>query len=871
MDIAQLLETALLSPDAAKRAEAERLLNEAAENHFVEYITFLVDALANSPSVKPEVRVLAGLGLKNQLTSKDERKRAEQQARWIGLDEATKTKIKNSTLAVLLSNDDKIASAVPQLVAAIATIELPRNEWPALIPTIIENTKADKPTTVKRTSLLTIGYVCESADPTDPAIIAQANGILIAIVQGVQAQENLAAVRLTALDALVNSLEFIKYNFQREGERNYIMQVVCEATQADDLELQTAAFGCLARIMQLYYTFMLVYMEKALYGLTLLGMQSPDDRVACMAIEFWSTVCEEEYEIALNRLEDQARGIEANLENVLYNFALVATNDVLPALLALLTKQNEDPEDDDWLVAMAAGLCLLLFAQNTGLYVVEPTLAFVAANINGDSWRNREAAVMAFGSILEGPEPENLAPLIREALRPILLLIKDEYLQVKETVAWCLGRIAELVVEAIDINEHLPHFLEALVFGLKDHPKVSTNCCWTLMNLLEQFCAHADSQETSVLLPYYATIIPVLMELSGKLDNEYSLRASAYEALSAFVTYSAADTMPLIQNIAAEVLARLETTISMQLQAYNTESRTNLEELQVSILSLLTTIIRRLSLAVQLAADSLVTLFLKLLSAQEPNALIEEDIFIALSAVALALGPGFNVYMSALVPFLVKALANTEQPICNTAVGLVADLAQSLGPNISPHLTEIMNILGANLNNASVKRDLRPAILSCFGDVATAVGADFLPYVEFVMNICGAAASITPENDSYDALDYVSAVKDAVLECYVGVVNGMQENPQVVYPYVAAIFALVEQITMDENLSDTELVVRAATGLLGDLGAMFPKGEIKQGFVQPWVVQFIKLVRSNPNFSPQTTDAARWARDQQKRQANLIT
>lgn len=868
MDIAQLLEAALLSPDATKRAEAEHLLNEAAENHFVEYITFLVDALAN-PTIKPEVRVLAGLGLKNQLTSKDDRKRAEQQARWISLDDATKTKIKETAVAALLSNDDKIASAVPQLVAAIATIELPRNEWPTLIPTIIENTKADKPLTVKRTSLLTIGYVCESADPTNPAIIAQANGILIAIVQGVQAQETLPAVRLTALDALVNSLEFIKYNFQREGERNYIMQVVCEATQANSPELQAAAFGCLARIMQLYYSYMLVYMEKALYGLTLLGMQSPDDRVACMAIEFWSTVCDEEFEIALNRQEDQERGLEPNPELVLYNFTLVATGDVLPALLNLLTKQNEDPEDDDWLVAMAAGLCLQLFALNVGLYVVEPTLTFVAAHISNDNWRSREAAVMAFGSILEGPEPENLAPLIREALSPILLLIKDEYLQVKETVAWCLGRIAELVVDAISVDEHLPNFLEALVLGLKDHPKVSTNCCWTLINLLEQYSADAPSQETSVLLQYYATIVPVLVELSGKQDNEYSLRASAYEALSAFVTYSAADTMPVIQSIAGEVLARLETTITMQLQVYNSETRTNLEELQVSILSLLTNIIRRLSLGVQLAADSLVTLFLKLLSAQEPNALIEEDIFIALSAVALALGPGFNVYMPALVPFLVKALTNTEQAICNTAVGVVADLAQSLGGDISPHLTEIMNILGANLNNASVKKELRPMILSCFGDVATAVGADFLPYVEFVMNICGAAASITAENDTYEAGEYVNSVKEAVLECYVGVVNGMLDNPQVVYPYVAPIFALLEQIALDDSLFSSELVARAAAGLLGDLGAMFPKGEIKQGFVQPWVIQFIKQVRGENSFGQQTRDAARWARDQQKRQASL--
>lgn len=40
------------------------------------------------------------------------------------------------------------------------------------------------------------------------------------------------------------------------------MQVVCEATQADDAELQASAFGCLARIMSLYYRYMSLYMER---------------------------------------------------------------------------------------------------------------------------------------------------------------------------------------------------------------------------------------------------------------------------------------------------------------------------------------------------------------------------------------------------------------------------------------------------------------------------------------------------------------------------------------------------------------------------------------------------------------------------------
>ncbi|OVF07453.1 putative importin subunit beta-1 [Clavispora lusitaniae] len=864
MNIAGLLESALFATDAAARNEAESQLSQLATNQFNEYMLYLADVLVSQE--KPEIRMLAALGLKNQLTSKDSRVKAEQQARWIAMNPESKQKIKEISMSVLLSNDDKMTSSIPQLVSTIATIELPRDEWPDLIPTIIENTKTEKPTQVKRSCLLTIGYICEGADANDPRIIAQSNGILIAIVQGIQASEPSTQVRLTALNALINSLQFIKLNFQREGERNFIMQVVCEATQAEDTELQAAAFGCLARIVQLYYQHMSLYMEKALYVLSINGMQSPNERVACMAIEFWSTICEEEFEIAYQLHEYNEPGQAASPELTSFNFALFATNDVLPVLLSLLTKQNEDPEDDDWSVAMAAGSCLQLFATTTGMYVVEPTLKFFAANIESTEWRNREAAVMAFGSILEGPEIDHLRSAIQEAIKPILSLITDPTLQVKETVAWCLGKIAEVALSAVDLNQDLESLLGALLHGLGDHPKVSVNCCWALMNILEQLCSEAPEQESSMLSRYYETFIPALVQLSNKEDNEYNSRASAYEALSSFVTYSANDCMGIVSNIATEVLSRLEATIAMQSQVFSVESRSALEELQVNILSLLTAVIRRLSSQVQGAADKLMTMFIKLLEAQQPNALIEEDIFIAISAVCSAVGPEFLKYMDSFIPYLTKALANVESPTCSTAVGLVADLAQSLGPAISPYLNGLMEILGANLNNPTVKRELKPAIVSCFGDIASVLGENFQPYMQVVMQICTELTSLAPTDNTYESIDYVNSVKEAVLDCYVGVVSSLSSQPEALYTILGPVFRLIEQIAGDVELATNESTARSAVGLLGDIAAMYPDGQLKEFYSQEWITWFIKKTRSNTTFSQQTKDAARWARDRQKRQ-----
>ena len=44
------------------------------------------------------------------------------------------------------------------------------------------------------------------------------------------------------------------------------MQVVCEATQNANVQVQVGAFECLVRIMSLYYDKMGFYMERALFG-----------------------------------------------------------------------------------------------------------------------------------------------------------------------------------------------------------------------------------------------------------------------------------------------------------------------------------------------------------------------------------------------------------------------------------------------------------------------------------------------------------------------------------------------------------------------------------------------------------------------------
>lgn len=237
------------------------------------------------------------MALKNTLSARDSPRLKHIQMRWLQIDPSARSSIKESALKSLGAKESRAATSAAQFIASIAGAELPKNEWPELMAALVSNV-GEGTDQLKQYSLRTIGFICELPPPDLHESLSQhSNSILTAVVQGARKEETNLDVRNAAVGALNDSLEFVRTNFENEGERNYIMQVICEATQADDSRIQAGAYACLNRTMGLYYEKMRFYMEKALFGLTIMGMKNPEEDVAKLAIEFWCTVCEEELAI----------------------------------------------------------------------------------------------------------------------------------------------------------------------------------------------------------------------------------------------------------------------------------------------------------------------------------------------------------------------------------------------------------------------------------------------------------------------------------------------------------------------------------------------------------------------------------------------
>ncbi|EFY89121.1 karyopherin Kap95 [Metarhizium acridum] len=852
-----------LSPDANLRNAAEQQLNQAAESNFPLYLATLVQELANEQAEGP-IRVAAGLALKNAFTARDFQRLQELQTKWLQrTDEDTKSRVKQLTLQTLSSNNAQAGNAAAQVISSIAAIELPRNQWSDLMPFLVKNVTegADHQ---KQASLTTIGYICESSDSElRVALVSHSNAILTAVVQGARKEEANNEVRLAAITALGDSLEFVSSNFKHEGERNYIMQVVCEATQADDSRIQQGAFGCLNRIMALYYDNMRFYMEKALFGLTILGMKSDDEDVAKLAVEFWSTVCEEEINIEY----DNAQVERSDQMRNFYNFARVAANEVVPVLLSLLTKQDEDATDDEYNISRAAYQCLQLYSQAVGASIITPVLQFVEANLRSEDWHFRDAAVSAFGAIMEGPDEKVLDPIVKQALPILITMMDDQSFQVRDSTAFTLGRVTDACAEAIDPVQQLPTLIESLFKGLMSNAKMAPSCCWALMNLAERFAGDVGAASNPVT-PHFNQAVSSLLDVTARQDAETYVRTAAYEVLNVFVQSSASDSLQAIASLSDVIIKRLQETVPLQSQVVSVEDKITLEEMQNSLCTVLQAIVIRLDKDIAPQADRIMEILLQILNSVGAKSSVPEAVFGTISALSTTMEEDFIKYMDAFAPFLYNALGNQEEPsLCSMAIGLVSDITRSMGERSQPFCDNFMNYLLNNLRSTALSNQFKPAILQCFGDIAGAITGHFETYLSVVAQVLEQASTVTAAPDGpIEMVDYVISLREGIMDAWGGIIGAMKSSgkTQALQQYVPAIFNLLGQIANDTIRS--EGLLRASMGVIGDLADAYPNGQLVDAFRQEWLTAMIKETKTNREFKPQTIETARWAREQVKRQ-----
>lgn len=848
MDVsAALLNTQ--SPDVALRKQAEEFLNNALQTQMGKFMLTLVQALA-SEEFATVGRQAAGLYLKNVLDAKDFTLQQQKIQAWMTMDANLRKQIKDGSLGILKSSVPIARHTSAQLVAKLGSIELPLQEWPDLLTELLSNvTSGDEGT--MHASLECLGYLCDelgdsSIDQNDT------NRILTAIVDGIHVGRP-PAIRYAAITALRNSLDYVGENFKSKGERDHLMQVICEATQSTDIKTRVVSFECIATIALLYYEYLADYMA-VLCDLTFKAITSDQAEVGLQSLEFWSSMCDVEIELL-----DEAEYAEIDQREAVVScqrYVQKVLGSLVPILTEALKKQEEDQDEDSWNLSMAAATCLALVAQTVEDECVGPCMAFITQNIQSNDWRCKESAIMAFGSILDGPTTATISPLVREALTLLMGCMTFDNILVRDTTAWTIGRICELHAECIS-NQMLPILMDLLIRGLDQEPRVSHNICYAIHNIVRAF-EDAQGEAVHMLTPYFTIIFDKLLETSNRPNaSESNLRGSAYEALSMLIQVGAPEVNEHIMSRLPIILERLERSIQTFIENSD-DHRDDPCGLQALLCGVLIAAIQKLHHTIGPLSDRIMQALLQVFSTR--NAAAAEESFMAAGALANAIGKDFQRYMQFFGPILLSGLSNSEAyMVCSVAVGVVGDLCRALEKNILPFCDQIIENLLNILKNPNLNRSVKPPVLSCFGDIALAIEGEFERYLgpSIVMILQAADACTNVPADDEEIAEYMNQLRESILEALTGIVQGLgtEKKANLLLEYTQNVGTFLSCIAADTQ-TRTDSVTMAAVGLIGDLGQSLGKTVTelgKQEFVQ-------SLVNELEHSSAQGQQLAKWVK-----------
>jgi len=814
--MASLTELLLATQDASKCAAAEAQIRQAEQASVDQYFTALAQELASAE--KPSIaRQLSGLLLKNGLSAKDPARDRDLKGRWAALPPPTRNHVKEATTSALIAPELDVGKAAAQVLAKIGAIEVPTGEWDGLVPLLLTHV-TNKDPRARQIALVTLGYLCEELVVLQEEGLSInesiSNNILTAVVQGMRDEDT--STKLEATSAFYHAVVLAQRNFRNEVEQGVIMQVVCNTCMCKGAEMvQIKAFECLVQIATEYYDFLMPYMN-VIGPLTLDTIRNSSEKVAIPAMEFWSTVCDEELYLA-----DLISAGQAGERRSL-NLIKQALQYLVPLLNETLTRQQDEEDDDTWNLAMAAGTCLGLVAQVVQDDCVDLVLNFVQENFVNPDWKYREAAVLAYGSIMEGPTSEKMRPLVMQSYPRLVMAMNDQSVAVRDTIAWTLGRIAQFHPTIVPVRDLMPVLSEKL----RDVPRVASNICWVVQVMAECQPGAPVSQvgqapETTALSEFFTILAQRLLEVVARPDaDERQLRMAGYNALSVLVSRSGNDCCGHMELLVQEMLRHLSSSFK------NVDREC---ELQGYICGVLTALVQRLREKILPAAEQVMEGSIKVITAYQQvkggAQVLQEEALLLVAAVANAVGANFERFMPVFATHLRVGLQNYDDvQVCLMATGVVGDLCRALEGKIITYCDTILQILYTNLQNSAVDKKIKAAIMSCFGDIALAISGEFEKYLNPVMQMLREASltrlSHGPASNE-EWVEYLNSLREGVLEAYTGIIHGLREANKLhlFKEHVNGVLEFVKDVS--EEPSPSESVMKAAVGVVGDLVFVF--------------------------------------------------
>lgn len=214
------------------------------------------------------------------------------------------------------------------------------------------------------------------------------------------------------------------------------------------------------------------------------------------------------------------------------------------------------------------------------------------------------------------------------------------------------------------------------------------------------------------------------------------------------------------------------------------------------------------------------------------------------------------------MPLLANGIRSVQAlSLCKVSVGVVVDVCGAVGAQVQPYCDQIMSALMEILKDASVNRDIKPVVISCFGDVALAISAAYEPYLQLSVMLLMQASQQQPSPDNEDFLMFINSLRLCILDAYSGIIMGLGDGNalQLFVPNLPSVLSFLQLLASPESLKDEDVLQKAVL-LIGDIcQLMGSEAVVKQQIAQaqPFLTQLLQ--ESGSSHDETARESANWA------------
>ncbi|XP_028097915.1 transportin-1-like isoform X1 [Camellia sinensis] len=735
-EICGLLEQQI-SPTSDKSQIWQQLQHYSQYPDFNNYLVFI---LARAEGKPVEVRQAAGLLLKNNLRSA-----------FKSMSPPYQQYIKLELLPCLGASDRQIRSTAGTIISVLIQIGGVFG-WPELLHTLVKCLDSNELNHMEG-AMDALSKICEDIpqvlDSDMPGLTERPiNVFLPRLLQFFQSPH--ASLRKLSLGS-VNQYIMLMPDVLYMSMDKYLqgLFILSNDPTAEVRKLVCAAF---VQLIEVRPAFMEPHLRNVIEYMLQVN-KDHDEEVALEACEFWSAYCETQLPPE-NLREFLPRLIPVLLSNMVYaddDESLVDAEDdgslpdrdqdLKPRFHSSRFHGSENAEDDDddivniWNLRKCSAAGLDVLSNVFGDEILPTLMPVVQAKLStndDETWKEREAAVLALGAIAEGCI-SGLYPHLSEIVAFLIPLLDDKFPLIRSISCWTVSRFSKFIVQGIGHQERREQFDKVLMGLLRrildNNKRVQEAACSAFATL--------EEEAAEELAPRLEVILQHLMCAFGK-----------YQRRNLRIVYDAIGT--LADAVGGELNQPTYLDIMMPPLIAKWQQLPNSDKDLFPLLECFTSIAQALGTGFSQFAQPVFQRCINIIQSQQlakvdpvsAGVQYDKEFIVCsldlLSGLAEGLGSGIEslVSQSSLRDLLLQCCMDDAPDVRQSAFALLGDLARVCPIHLHPRLSEFLDVASKQLSIPKLKETISVANNACWaiGELAVKVRQEISPIVMTVIS-----------------------------------------------------------------------------------------------------------------------------------------